>query len=374
VQALEVGGAERLQVTLARFHDPTRIELHLCSFLPIKDGPVVRALRASGVPLSSLEGDRLRNPAPMLRLVRLVRGQDIDVLHAHMSTPNILAAAAGALTSRPAVSSLHNLASHDEGRSRANRFLETHALRRGMRHVIAVAPEIACDAGRSLGIDPRKLMVVPNGVDVSVFDALDGQAVRACRRELLRGRAGPLVVSVGKLARRKAHQLLVDATPHLLPHFPDVRVAIVGGAGSNAELVRERIDSLSLRSHVECFAERSDIGEVLAAADVFALPSLAEGLPLALLEAMAARTPVVAARVAGVGTVVADQVTGRLVEPGDAHALGRAIAESLQSPGRARKLAAAARAVVEEEYSAELWAKRLMDLYGEAGRDAMTRE
>jgi glycosyltransferase involved in cell wall biosynthesis len=372
VQGLEIGGAEKLQVTLARFHDPTQIELHLCSFRRIGDGPVARDLGAAGIPLSSLDGSRLGNPAALKRLVRLVRERGIEVLHSHLSTPNILVAAASAVTSRPAVSTLHALSSNNEGRSRANRYLERWALRTGMRRVIAVAPEILSDAKKSLGIDPRRLVLVPNGIDLSAFERLGQERVRACRSDLLRGRNGPLVVAVGTLAPRKAHQLLVDATPHLLSRFPEARVAIVGRDGANGHLVRARIDSLGLQSHVACVGERTHIAEVLAAADLFALPSVIEGLPLALLEAMAARTPVVAAGVAGVRSVVLDQVTGRLVAPGDADELGRAMVESLASPERSRELAAAARLRVEAEHGGDVWARRLTQLYLEVGLGGMS--
>jgi glycosyltransferase involved in cell wall biosynthesis len=242
-----------------------------------------------------------------------------------------------------------------------------------MRLVIAVAPEVASAAERWAGIDARKLAVVPNAIDVSAFQGLSQARVQASRAELLQGRSGPLVVSVGTLAPRKAHHLLVEATPQLLEHFPDAQVAIVGPEGPNAAHVRARIASLSVQQCVACVGERRDIAQVLAAADLFVLPSLVEGLPLSLLEAMAAGTPVVAAGVGGVGSVLVDQVTGWLVPPGDVHALGRAIVRSLISSERSAELAAAARLRIEARHHAEIWAQRLTKCYAEVIGDAAKR-
>ena len=119
--------------------------------------------------------------------------------------------------------------------------------------------------------------------------------------------------------------------------------------------------------------ERRDIAEVLAAADLFALPSVIEGLPLALLEAMAAGTPVVAAGTGGTGSVVTDHVTGRLVAPGDPRAFGQAMAECLLSPERSRELAAAARRRIFTDHGAEAWVVRLTDLYAEVIRRESAR-
>src|SRR5437588_769011 len=95
VQTLEVGGVEQLQVTLARFHDKRRLALEVCSFRSIDHGPLPAQLAKLGIPLTSLHGIRLYHPAGLMRLARLVRHRRIDVLHAHLSTPTILAAAVG---------------------------------------------------------------------------------------------------------------------------------------------------------------------------------------------------------------------------------------------------------------------------------------
>jgi glycosyltransferase involved in cell wall biosynthesis len=212
-------------------------------------------------------------------------------------------------------------------------------------------------------------VVVPNGIDLSPFLNADRDRVQACRRELLRGRRGPLIVSVGALAARKGHHVLVEATPKLLERFPDALIAIVGGSGNNAAAIGELIRSLGLESQVACLGERMDIPEVLSSSDLFVLPSLIEGMPLALLEAMAAGTPVVATRVGGVPSLIADGVTGRLVPPAHSGALGRAMIDTLNAPALSRKLAAAARAQVETQNRAEVWVERLRTLYAEVAED-----
>jgi glycosyltransferase involved in cell wall biosynthesis len=131
-------------------------------------------------------------------------------------------------------------------------------------------------------------------------------------------------------------------------------------------VVRARIAALGLGERVLLAGQRRDIAELLAAADLFVLPSVLEGLPLALLEAMAAGTPVVATAVGGVPRVVEDGVTGRLVPAGDAGALAEAMVLTLTQPDLARRLALAGQTRVRETYGADAWARRLQEIYDDA--------
>jgi len=368
INSLVVGGAEQLLVTLARNVDAEHYDLRVCSLAPFADTPIERDLRALGIPLYSVAAEVGHDVRHVASLVALVRRHNVDVLHTHLAYANTIGTVAGALARRPVVATLHNVRSvHDRYNKHGwlKQELQTQMLRRGVGMVIACAPEVQAVATGELGLPARKVVDVPNGIDIDAFARIDPAMVAARRSELLGGAAGPLIVSVGNLLPAKGHIHLVEAARLLAPRFPELRVAIVGRAEEAALAVRAAIAEGDIARHVALVGQRRDVAALLAAADLFVLPSLWEGLPLALLEAMAAGAPVVATAVGGVPRVVEDGVTGRLVAPGDATALGEALGEALADPEGARRMALAGQARVRAAYGAHAWADRLQSIYSE---------
>jgi len=368
INSLVVGGAEQLLVTLARNVDAEHYDLRVCSLAPFADTPIERDLRALGIPLYSVAAAVGHDVRHVARLAALVRRYNVDVLHTHLAYANTIGTVVGALAGRPVVATLHNVRGvHDRYNKHGwlKQELQTQMLRHGVRTVIACAPEVQAVATGELGLPARKVVDVPNGIDTDAFARVDPAMVAARRRELLGGGAGPLIVSVGNLLPAKGHVHLVEAARLLAPRFPGLRVAIVGRAEDAASAVRTAIAEGDIARHVALVGQRRDVAALLAAADLFVLPSLWEGLPLALLEAMAAGTPVVATAVGGVPRVVVDGVAGRLVAPGDAAGLAAAMGEALTDPEGARRMALAGQARVRADYGAHAWADRLQSIYSE---------
>ncbi len=363
--SLAVGGAETLLVTLAGHIDRDRYDLRVCSLAPLGDTAIVAGLRALDVPIETLGGVLLRDPRGPVRLAALARRLDVDVLHTHLSTATMVGALAGALAHRPVVATLHSLRDEYTRHGGLKHQLHARALRHGIRTVIACAPEVRAMAIDEFGLLPCRVVDVPNGIDMSAAAAVSPAEAAARRAELLDGAPGPLVLAVGNLLPPKGHTVLVEAAALLLPRFPGLRVAIVGREGESAPEVRARIAALGLERHVALLGPRRDVPALLAAADVFAQPSLWEGLPLALLEAMAAGLPAVASAVGGTPRVLEDGRTGRLAPPGDAAALAGALGDLLSDEVRARRLAVAGRAHVRATYGAPAWARRLERIYSE---------
>lgn len=212
----------------------------------------------------------------------------------------------------------------------------------------------------SAGVPADKLCLVRNGVTASRTRP-DRRATRA--RLGLKSTAR-LVLTVGRLTRQKAQRHLVDAVPAVVDRMPDAHVALVGDGPLEGAL-RRRVAKLGLEEHVSLLGRRDDVPELLAAADVFVLPSLFEGLPLSALEAMAAGLPVVGTHGCGTAEAVRDGVTGRLVASGDAAALAQAILEVLEQPILAARWGAAGRARFEQEFSAAQMARQTAALYDE---------
>jgi glycosyltransferase involved in cell wall biosynthesis len=171
-----------------------------------------------------------------------------------------------------------------------------------------------------------------------------------------------MVTHVGRLVPVKAQDVLVSAASKVLESLPDARFVIIGGGPLHDQLARQ-IEEAGIQDKFFLLGWRTDIPDVLAASDLFALTSLQEGMPLAILEAMSAGCPVVATEVGGIPEVVRDGITGLLVPPGDADALAEAILKILTDPERAKELAARGQRLVEHEYSTQAWARRWEALY-----------
>jgi glycosyltransferase involved in cell wall biosynthesis len=247
-----------------------------------------------------------------------------------------------------------------------------HALyTRGARRadgLIAVAPEVKDAILAAMpGIPAARIAVIPNGVDTRRYPRRgDREATRAALGLRPDERA---VAVLATFKEQKGHRYLIEAAGALRDDFPDVRYLLIGDGALRPELERQ-IAAAGLGGSIRLLGTRPDVPALLAAADLFALPSLWEGLPMALIEAMAAGLPVVATDVSGTRGVMVEGETGLLVAPGDAPALARAIAALLARPDRAAQMGAAARRRVELHFSARKQAADHLALYAAGAQPA----
>jgi glycosyltransferase involved in cell wall biosynthesis len=270
-----------------------------------------------------------------------------------------MGAVARVFAGRPVVYTEHNVASSYRGPVRwANRL----TYRRNAA-VTAVSPEVAASVSRYPGPD---VVVVPNGVSC---EAPEGAGARV-RRELGLDGSAELVVHVGNIRPHKGHGNLVAAMPALLDSRPDVTVVSIGGEKHDGDLARVSgmAAAVGVSDRLRFLGRREDAIDFIAAADVFVNPADYEGLPVAVLEAMALARPVVATAVGGVPGLVRDGDTGLLVPPGDPAALAGAVARVLDDPDMAGRLGAAGAEVVRAGYSLESMVRRTEALYDEVLR------
>jgi glycosyltransferase involved in cell wall biosynthesis len=207
------------------------------------------------------------------------------------------------------------------------------------------------------GVKSEHIVVIPNGVgreySLPADDFLFNDASVASTRESLGvSRQVHLILSVGRLTNQKGHIHLVNALPHVLGRFPNIKV-ILAGDGAMRQVLEERVMELGIGDAMLFLGTRSDIPALLAAADIFVLPSVSEGMPNALLEAMGMGVPVVASRLGCVEEIVTHGENGYLVSPGDAGALGDTILYLLENPDLRLKLGRAGRELVEKKYTLE---------------------
>jgi glycosyltransferase involved in cell wall biosynthesis len=234
-------------------------------------------------------------------------------------------------------------------------FIDLLVLKR-FRKVVAVSLEIA-KALEVAGLAPERILVIPNGVNVS-------NDYVAQYMHLPNGPEHNRIIigAVGRLVEAKGFQHLLQAGPALLHKFPFIKFYIVGNGPFRPQLERLS-ENLGIQSHVTFAGEQEDMASVYSSINIFVLPSLNEGMPMTVLEAMAAGKPVVASSVGGIPQVVTSEDTGLLVEPGSVDSLRGALTRLIEDPAFRTALGNRAKTHVSQTYSVEHMARKYADLY-----------
>jgi glycosyltransferase involved in cell wall biosynthesis len=297
-------------------------------------------------------------------------GAPFDVVHAHWAIPNGAPAAAVAQhCGRPLVVSLHGSDVY---------MAEKHWGVAGAAGAIfrAAAAVTACSGdlhqrGVRLGARPDHSVVIPYGINPHEFRP-DPQARHQVRAELRLDDSEPIVLALGRLVYKKGFDVLLDAWPAVLQAHPRARLVLVGYGDLRAALEAQAARlGIAASVHFTGQLERPRAAAYVAAADVFALPIVpqgVDGLPNALLEAMGAGRPIVASHVAGVPDVIEHERHGLLVPTRDAAALAAAINRMLDNNALAARIGAAARQRIERELTWEQTAIRFEEVYARVRR------
>jgi starch synthase (maltosyl-transferring) len=213
------------------------------------------------------------------------------------------------------------------------------------------------------GLKADRLVVIPNGIEPAPYDTAEPLA----RQLLAIPEGAPLALFVGRFDEQKGLPFLLDAAEHVIGSRPDWRLLLVGDGPERDQILRRIAESPRLADRVRWLGRRDDIASLLKSADLLVLPSLWEGMPNVVLEAMAARRPVVATAIEGTEDLVIEGQTGWLVPPSDAPALARALLDAAIDPERSRRAGEAGRVRVESHFTLprlvasyeSLWARLL---------------
>jgi len=289
-------------------------------------------------------------------LVRAIRGERAAVFHAHLTWPlacrlGLLGAALAGVPAVVATAQLFVDLPPSLWTTTQHRMVSA-----GVDRYLAVSRQVAAQLRERFGVRPGKITLVPNAVALDRFP--DAATARSARPASATGR--PTVLTVARLDPQKGLQHLVSAAALL----PQVRFMIVGD-GPERSALEARITQLGLEDQVHLLGFRRDIPELLAECDLFVLPSLFEGFPLSVLEAMAAGKAVVTSDIGGTDEAVVHRETGLLVPPGDATALAAAIRTLLGDPGLAKRFGEAGQAKALREFSAGRVVRRVSEIYEE---------
>jgi len=300
------------------------------------------------------------DPVCLAQIALLIRRTRADVVHSHEFFTAVYGGAAAWMLRKPHVVTMHG------GRYYAGRTYRRAALRWAVSRcaaLVGVSQATASELAHTLRIPQADVHVVHNGIQPQAGDPT------ALRRELSVAPGETLIVAVGNLYPVKGHVVLLRALAQLesAGDVPPWRLAIAGRGGEEAAL-RAFIDRHGWQRRVHLLGFREDAANVVAAADVFALPSLSEGLPLALAEAMWAGKAIVASRTGGIPEVVTDGGEALLVTPGDESALAESVRRLLRDTHLRARLGASARARAERSLSVRRMADEYERLYDLAQR------
>lgn len=322
IKGLGRGGAEQLLVSTVRHADRSRFAFRVVYLLPWKDA-LVADLEAEGAAVRCLDGAKGAGWIGRLRSA----ARDADLVHVHSPYPAI-GARLGLPRRMPLVYTEHN----EWQRYHPATFWGNAITYPRNDHVFAVSDTVRATiryprALRFRRVPPMETLV--HGPDPDVLARSDG--VDGVRAELGLSDGEPLVGTVANLKAHKGIEHLLAATPIVRRTFPRMRVVVVGQGPLEAEL-RARTHALGLDDVVVFTGFRTDATRLARAFDVFVLPSLGEGLPIALLEAMSLGRPSVVTSVSGLPTIVQDGAQGAVVPPADPAALATAIERLLADP------------------------------------------
>lgn len=360
------GGGERYLELLFERLDRTQYRpLLICP----EPGSFVGRMEARGVETHLVHLAPLFNPFALWRLTRLLVQQRVTILQTHGARSNFYGRIAGRLAGVPVIiSTVHNSLKDYEVRP-LKRWLYMYLLRLTLplvHRIICVSDSNRRDLIEECSAVAAKTQTVYNGVDPSAFSS---QPDRQTVRKELGTTQGPVLVTIGRLADQKGHRYLLQALPRLLETWPQLCCLFVGEGELRDALHHMAID-LGVEQACRFVGVRADIADILAAADLFVLPSLSEGFPFVLLEALAMGCPIVASRVNGIPELIEEGKTGFLVPAREPQALALAIQKLLNDPAAASRMGAAGRTVVREQFTADRMVAKTTAIFDAAVQDA----
>jgi len=352
---LRMGGVSIYVTTLARAMKKLGHEVFIAS----SGGDLSPTVERSGIPHIQVDIDTRSELHPKLiagvyQLFWLIREKDIQVIHTHTRVTQVMGEILSFLTGAAHVSTCHGFFKLKFGRRLFGCW--------GKR-VIAISDAVREHLVNDFKLKKSRTELIYNGIDLDGFNTRYTDEERGLiKKELGLKQEGPIVGIIARLSSVKGHRYLIQAMKKILDKTSDAQLLIVGD-GDEESALKDLCRDLKISDSVVFIKSVVDTSRVLAVMDVFVLPSIVEGLGLALLEALCSGVSVVASDVGGVYSIVRDNETGLLVPPRDSNVLAQSIVKLLEDKGLSRRLAENGRKVVRKKFSLEEMANKVEGTY-----------
>lgn len=356
IGSLKVGGAEQQLVSIVPHFDKSKFRVVVVTMQP--GGGLVKALAKTGIESVCLNF-RIRTFIPsLLRFVSILRRERADILHTHMSFASFFGRLGGLCARVPIMITTDH--GQDPRKKPWDIWVEW-VFNRFTAARVAVTNDIA-EILHTRDHTPRnKIVVIENGVDTDRFRVDKSEGLRV-RKELGLSDDAIVVGTIARLTWEKGLEVLIEAISELVKTVPQLRCVIVGDGLARQDL-EKCCDDFKMRDYVQFTGIRLDVPELLKSFDMFALPSKSEGMPVSVLEAMAAGTPIVSTDVGGIPGVITDHREALMVAAGDNQAFMDAMTELISNPQLAAELAGKASEKVVSQHSAAATVQKLEQVY-----------
>jgi glycosyltransferase involved in cell wall biosynthesis len=349
ITTFDMGGAERVYVQLALglAHRGYRV---IAACLQRRSGHVAEELKNSSVEILDLAMSSKSDFGATWRLVQFLRHNRVDVVYTFLIHSHVVGRLAARLCKVPVlISSQQVMLIENRFRKWANRFTA-----RWCDAVVAVSRSVEEYLIHDVGVPRAKIVTIYNAIETELFEGINPRPFDA-------GNPGPFIGYCARLRTEKDHQGLIKAMKLVKARFPDARL-LLAGDGPEREKLEQFVKSERMTESVAFLGQVRSVSAFYAGVDIYVQSSCFEGLPLAILEALACSLPVVATRVAGNVEIIEDRKNGLLVEPRDPEALGEAIVWMAAHRGEARQMGVNGRRVVRDRFGARAMVAATDDL------------
>ena len=360
IYGLKYGGAEKLLIPLSTKVDSERFRVMVIALTC--GGPVERELRRLDVEVRVLRRDGKFRLFDLLRLIRLIKKEKVDIVHTHLQNADLWAGFAARLCGIKHISTFHGT----YYKKAPLEFLKQRLRVILPDNIIAVSHAIAKYCTEQLKAKEEKIIVIYNGVDFDRFQVSGETNLK--RREMGIPVNATVLGSFGRLEIEKGYYYFIEAVSHLKANYPKTNsnlIVLIVGEGSLRQKLMQKAVELGVKDEVKFLGERSDVPQLLQITDIVVIPSLSEGLSIVALEAMAAGKPLIATNVGGMPELITSGSDGLLVSPCDASALSCAILTLMENKDLAYRLASAAKEKLAKNFSEESMLTKIMQAYEE---------
>jgi len=371
IESLEQGGAQRRLINDLKKIDRTNFEHSVCYLFG--QGELRKEIEDLGISVLPLN---LKSPKNLFKafsqLTRLIKQSRPDIIHTQLFWADFYGRLAGRFcgikflicTVQSAVYEPENSYLYSFKRKLVDRTLSKYFTTR----FVAVSEYVKESIVRRLGIKHEKISVIPNSIDTSNFVPGENEEKEKIEKELSLHKKDTILLTIGRLNPAKGHYFLIEAIYKLKESFPSLILLVAGDGPSKEELITLK-NRLGLKEQVRFLGERPDIKNLLNASDVFVLPTLSEGLPVSLLEAMAMQKICLASKIEPIKEIIEDGANGFLFEPGNSEDLARVLSHTLKIQNGTSQIAKRARENTLQKFEALKAAQALERFYREIIKD-----
>jgi glycosyltransferase involved in cell wall biosynthesis len=365
IDNIEFGGGERVFAQIINRLPRDRYKV-IVACLP--GGIFEEQIKEYGARLEPLDLRKRFNPKIVLRLAGLMKREKIDIVHSQGGRADFFARITAKLMKVPVMVSTIAMPIEGYDVNRIKKSIYIFLDRFSERFVdrfMVVSESLRKTLIERHRVHPEKVTTIYNGIEVDEY-SIDGKGVgnqaSEHKKEFGLENDVPIIGAIGRLVWQKGLEYLLEAIPEIIKKFPRIKFLIVG-EGSLRESLEMKSERLKIKENIIFTGFRKDIKTILASIDILAMPSLQEGLPMILLEAMAMAKPIVATHIDGISELLDNGRTGALAPARDSRALAAAIIDLLSHGDKASQMGLAARKAVEEKFSVETMVEKVANVY-----------